>query len=239
MKRRIWYGLTAILVFLAAVGLACASQASPQDIYNDYAADGGIDGTYTTAELRSYLADATLDQYGDPAVLLALDTIVLGMLKHRAEGIATADESVSYKEQGGRLDGAMAIIWSVIGAAVFAFIQWLWRLGRVILKKNSLDREGDKKRWLEGDPATRQDITYKHLFIVLGYYLLGSLLLTIPTVAAFASTTSDEGARVYTTIISFMGGFAFASYVVALLWVVRYVRLRASRPTASLSGPEA
>lgn len=74
MKKVVLFvALTAIVVLaLSSVALA----ATPQDIYNDYAADGKLDGSYTDAELRAYLADALLDQYGDPAVLLALDGVV-------------------------------------------------------------------------------------------------------------------------------------------------------------------
>jgi hypothetical protein len=74
-----------IFVFVAVVGLVLAISgvalaATPQDIYNDYAADQKLDGTYTDAELRAYLADAWLDQYGDPIILSALDGVVNGIL---------------------------------------------------------------------------------------------------------------------------------------------------------------
>lgn len=78
MKKAIVFVVTVVALLLAFSGVALA--ASPQDIYNDYAADGKLDGSYTDAELRAYLADATLDQYGDPAILIALDTIVQGLL---------------------------------------------------------------------------------------------------------------------------------------------------------------
>jgi hypothetical protein len=79
MKKAILLVVAVVAVFLAISGVALA--ASPQDIYNDYAADGRLDGTYTDAELRAYLADATLDQYGDPAILTALDGVVQGILE--------------------------------------------------------------------------------------------------------------------------------------------------------------
>lgn len=69
--------IVAVLVF-AFTGVALA--ATPQDIYNDYAADQKLDGTYTDAELQAYLGDAWLDQYGDQVVLAALDGVVNGML---------------------------------------------------------------------------------------------------------------------------------------------------------------
>lgn len=78
MKKAIVFVVTVVALLLAFSGVALA--ASPQDIYNDYAADGKLDGSYTDAELRAYLADATLDQYGDPAILTALDNIVRGLL---------------------------------------------------------------------------------------------------------------------------------------------------------------
>lgn len=78
MKKAILFAIAVIALFVAFSGVAFA--ASPQDIYNDYIADGKLDGVYTDAELRAYLGDATLDQYGDPAILTALDGIAQNML---------------------------------------------------------------------------------------------------------------------------------------------------------------
>lgn len=74
-------GLVAILSVLLA-GMAFA--ATPQDIYDDYADNGVLDGTYTDEELQAYLNDATLHQYPpDPTKVSELDTIVRGMLADR------------------------------------------------------------------------------------------------------------------------------------------------------------
>ena len=78
MKKVILLVVAVMAAFVTLSGVAFA--ASPQDIYNDYSADGKLDGHYTDAELRAYLADATLDQYGDPTVLTALDGIAQDML---------------------------------------------------------------------------------------------------------------------------------------------------------------
>jgi len=78
MKKTLLVIAFAAFLVLALTSVALA--ATPQDIYNDYAADQKLDGTYTNAELQAYLADATLDQYGDPAILTALDGIVRAKL---------------------------------------------------------------------------------------------------------------------------------------------------------------
>lgn len=83
MKKAVLLVVAVVTLFLALSGVALA--ASPQDIYNDYAADGKLDGTYTDAELRAYLGDATLDQYGDAATLTALDGVVQGLLNEGRE----------------------------------------------------------------------------------------------------------------------------------------------------------
>ena len=79
MKKTVLFIATVLVVVGAFAGVALA--ASPQDIYNDWVADGTLDGTYTDAELQAYLADATLDQYGDPAILTALDAVVRGLIQ--------------------------------------------------------------------------------------------------------------------------------------------------------------
>jgi len=67
-----------VVLVLALSGVALA--ASPQDIYDDYAQDQKLDGTYTEAELQAYLGDAGVRQYGSASVLAALDAVVKGLL---------------------------------------------------------------------------------------------------------------------------------------------------------------
>lgn len=74
MRRTTGIAILAFILVLALGGTALA--ASPQDIYDDYAADGKLDGTYTTAEIQAYLNDATVHQYGSADVLTALDALL-------------------------------------------------------------------------------------------------------------------------------------------------------------------
>ncbi|OFW61963.1 MAG: hypothetical protein A2133_07150 [Actinobacteria bacterium RBG_16_64_13] len=83
MKKMVFFLLAVVCLVLALSSVALA--ATPQEIYNDYASDGSLDGTYTDAELQAYLDDAWLDQYGDPAILTALDAIVNGILSGHEE----------------------------------------------------------------------------------------------------------------------------------------------------------
>lgn len=82
MKRSVTsrYGVLGVGVALAllfvVVMAGTALAATPQDIYNDYAQDGKLDGTYTQAELNAVLTDPTLAQYGDPAVLDKLKNLI-------------------------------------------------------------------------------------------------------------------------------------------------------------------
>ncbi len=77
---RIWakrLGLGLVLAFLIAFmmsGIALA--ATPQEIYDDYAADGKLDGDYTRAEIEAVFSDPVLAQYGDPDVLDRLKSYV-------------------------------------------------------------------------------------------------------------------------------------------------------------------
>lgn len=79
MKRALALLLAVVVLVLGLCTVALA--ATPQEIYDDYAADGSLDGTYTEAELRAYLADSTLDQYYPPALLTELDSIVKSRLE--------------------------------------------------------------------------------------------------------------------------------------------------------------
>jgi hypothetical protein len=74
MKRTISLATMVVLLFLSLSSIALA--ATPQDIYDDYAADLSVDGSYSDGELRDYLGSATVHQYGDPAILAPLDSTV-------------------------------------------------------------------------------------------------------------------------------------------------------------------
>ena len=79
-------GAAVILLLMTSVALA----ATPQDIYDDYADNGKLDGSYgnydppkypyTDEELQAYLDDATIHMYGNPSVTDPLDDLVTDML---------------------------------------------------------------------------------------------------------------------------------------------------------------
>ncbi len=84
VRRVVYITLVLSVMVMAFSGVAMAATA--QDIYNDYAGNGKLDGTYTNEELRAYLNDATVAQYADTATKGELDTLVTSMLnKHRGE----------------------------------------------------------------------------------------------------------------------------------------------------------
>lgn len=87
-------GLLAAVTILLVLGLVAVAQAaSPQDVYNDYAADVTLNGPYTAAELQAYLDDATTHQYGSPAVLGPLDALVGRIL-----GVFQAQPGISFAD---------------------------------------------------------------------------------------------------------------------------------------------
>jgi hypothetical protein len=82
VKKVLLVVIGAAVLFLLVCGTAFA--ATPQDIYDDYADNGKLDGTYTTAELNAYLNDATLHQYPpDAGKVDSLDALVKGMIASR------------------------------------------------------------------------------------------------------------------------------------------------------------
>ena len=81
MRKVVLTGVVALVLVLALTGVALA--ATPWEIYQDYAEDGRLDGTYTVAELRAYLDSAYVDQYGNPVILTALSSIVRSILPAR------------------------------------------------------------------------------------------------------------------------------------------------------------
>jgi hypothetical protein len=81
VKRAVLFIAATVFLVLAFSGVALA--ATPQDIYDDYAADNHLDGTYTNAELRAYLNSGLVHQYGDPVILTALDELVTDLLAAR------------------------------------------------------------------------------------------------------------------------------------------------------------
>jgi hypothetical protein len=81
VKRLVLFVSMVLVVSLLMTSAALA--ATPQDIYDDYADNGKLDGTYSQAELQAYLNDATVHQYGDPSIIDSLDRLVTDLLKGR------------------------------------------------------------------------------------------------------------------------------------------------------------
>ncbi len=75
MFKRIMLLLGSALVLTVVVS-SVAFAATPQDIYNDFVDNGKLDNTYSDADLRAYLNDATISQYADRATKDRLDTLV-------------------------------------------------------------------------------------------------------------------------------------------------------------------
>jgi hypothetical protein len=79
MPRRMAFLLLGALLFaLTVCGVAVAGYA-PQDIYDDYSSDGDLDYTYTDVELRAYLEDGHVHEYGDPSITSDLDQVALSL----------------------------------------------------------------------------------------------------------------------------------------------------------------
>jgi hypothetical protein len=66
--------LASVVITLLLTTVAVAW--TPQDIYNDFSANGKLTREYTAAELQAYLNDATLEQYADKDIKARLDTAV-------------------------------------------------------------------------------------------------------------------------------------------------------------------
>jgi hypothetical protein len=80
MAKRVTFLVLGVLVFsLVLSGVAIAGN-TPQDIYNDFYADGNLKNNYTDAELHAYLNDAQVHEYGDSSVTSRLDEAVLDLV---------------------------------------------------------------------------------------------------------------------------------------------------------------
>lgn len=96
--KRVWFLAFLTLVVLFTFGAPAFAHSShnppspgatPQSIYNDYLHNHPrLAGDYTKAELKAYLNDATIHQYGDPKVLAKLDRYVQKLLNkdHKGKG---------------------------------------------------------------------------------------------------------------------------------------------------------
>ncbi len=113
--------ILAILV-LGATGLlllaSAALAATPQDIYNDYVADGRLDGPYSKAEIDAYLNDASVRQYGQADTLSALDTLLKGALPYIDSGDTLADALA--KAAGGEKSGRSSFPFTGLPLAALA-----------------------------------------------------------------------------------------------------------------------
>lgn len=86
-------------VFIATLGAAAALlaapgalAATPQDVYNDLADNGRLDGNYTAQELKAALNNPTVQGYGKPSVIPGLKPAIKKQLNKPAAGVAGAQQ---------------------------------------------------------------------------------------------------------------------------------------------------
>ncbi len=79
MGRRLTFLVLGVLIIALAMS-SVALAASPQDIYDDFAKDGKLDGKYSDTELRAFLNNATLSQYANQTIKNRLDSLINQML---------------------------------------------------------------------------------------------------------------------------------------------------------------
>ncbi len=77
-KRVILLVLTSVVITLLVSAAALAW--TPQEIYDDFVANGKLTRDYSDAELQAYLNDASGAEYMDSSVKGQLDTIVHGLI---------------------------------------------------------------------------------------------------------------------------------------------------------------
>ncbi len=75
VKKLVLLFIGAIVINLLLTTVALAGW-TPQDIYDDFVANGKLTRSYTDAELNAYLNDATLAQYSDGDFKKRLDDVV-------------------------------------------------------------------------------------------------------------------------------------------------------------------
>ncbi len=111
MKRVIIFLIAVAALVMAFSGVAFAAKTTPQDIYNDYADNGKLDGTYTNAQLQAYLNDATTAQYADEATKGELDTLVKSKL--------TGEDRSEFPFTGMEMGLMLLAAGVLVGAGVF------------------------------------------------------------------------------------------------------------------------
>jgi nitrogen fixation protein FixH len=75
VKKLLLLFIGAIVINLIMTTVALAGW-TPQDIYDDFVANGKLTRDYTEAELKAYLNDASLAQYSDDDLKKRLDDVV-------------------------------------------------------------------------------------------------------------------------------------------------------------------
>jgi hypothetical protein len=149
-----------LMLGLSGVALATANYFPP--IYNDYAADRDLDGAYTRAEMKAYLDDAEVRQYGDPVIVHELDALVRQILADDMADLpwrhATPKEIYEDYAQDGVFD------WNYYDEDIQAYLNdpeiYQYAEGQVVaeidalLKRMLADRAGGRDSFpLTGEPV--------------------------------------------------------------------------------------
>src|SRR5687768_1609774 len=124
MRRGRITGTIAVVALGVLIAATAASAASPREIYRDWAADGRIDGNYSTRDLQAALRDTTIQGYGaggfGPAVT------------QRLRGRGDSAKALGSPRRSGTLPFTGLDLALLVGGAAFLLILGggLRRLGR-------------------------------------------------------------------------------------------------------------
>ena len=97
-----WFSAIAAVAALGFVPAAAAGNPVPA-LYNDFASDGVL-SCHSKADLRAVLADATLQQYGDPSTMIGLKLAahkqLAGGCRHSRSSTPSGSESPVDRQRG-------------------------------------------------------------------------------------------------------------------------------------------
>jgi hypothetical protein len=124
MRRGRITGAIAIAFAGMLIAATAASAASPREIYRDWAADGRIDGNYSTRDLEAALRDTSVGGYGSGNFAPAV--------KQRLSGSGNAGQTLGSPRRSGTLPFTGLDLVLLVGGAAFLLVLGggLRRLGR-------------------------------------------------------------------------------------------------------------
>jgi hypothetical protein len=133
-------------------------------------------------------------------------------------------------DSGWSRDLVIAVAGALIGSVLMYLFSVGFRWTSETRKIAQEQRERDLADWTSGDPVRQQRVFNVHLFSVLKFFIIGSILIGTADVISYTEPNGLKGLYVYDYIAIVLSALGVAFFIATLAEILQFTQLLRSKP---------